>query len=65
MEELSTAQDMDQRFFWYLVNKNKKNKSAGPIFDEKRELLTDPNRIREEWNKYYQDLYSDKKGRGI
>ena len=33
MEELCKAQDIDQQFFWHLVNKNKKKTAPGPIYN--------------------------------
>ena len=58
MEELSKSQEIDQRFFWYLINKSKgKTRVTMPIHDDSGELLTNVNDIRENWTDYFEKLY--------
>ena len=60
MNELAEKQDFDQKYFWYVVNRNKPVRSgAGPIKNDKGTLLTNIDIIREEWTKYYTELFSD------
>ena len=58
MEELINAGEINQRYFWFLVNK-KKHSGTAPIYSDDGQLLTDPNMIRNEWNSYYEELFSD------
>ena len=59
MNELVNSQEVDQRYFWYCVYKNKRaGKTISPILDESGNLLTDINDIRKEWNSYYAELYA-------
>ena len=59
LEELSKTQELDQKFFWYTVNKNKKKSSnISPIHDETGQILTNAEDIRKEWTRYYKTLYS-------
>ena len=53
---------MDDKYFWYNVNKNKgKTERAYTLFDESGVLVTDVDQIRLEWNSYYKNLYNDNK----
>ena len=62
MSEISLNQDIDQKFFWYLVNrKRKKVNTICPIRSENGEILTDIDTIRLEWNDYYKTLYASPK----
>ena len=59
MELLSKTEEIDQKYFWYMINKQKKRKqTVNPILDDSGELLTDVNDIRNEWNAYYEKLYN-------
>ena len=58
MEDLCQTQEIDQRYFWFVINK-KKRRGVSPIFSDNGELLTDTDSIVNEWNRYYQDLYSE------
>ena len=50
---------MDQRFFWYSVNRHKRKiHRESPIQDESGEIITDITGIRNEWNRYYRSLYT-------
>ena len=60
MEELSNTQQMDQRYFWYLINKSRKSYNRiTPIKNDDGVILTDVNEIREDWNNYYKNLFTD------
>ena len=59
MADLKTSKDINQQYFWHLVNKSKgKNKSIHPIKVEKDKTLTDKNQIREAWRIYFEKLYT-------
>ena len=60
MEGVNRSHDMNQKHFWDLVNKAKKTqRSVCPIVCGK-EVITEPDRIREKWKEYFQDLFSPK-----
>ena len=59
MEKLAKSQDIDQRFFWHLVNK-KSRRVFSPVQDNNGTLLTDPCDIRNEWTMYFKDLFTAK-----
>ena len=60
MEELARSQELDQKYFWYLISKNKgKKKGTSPIHNDMGELLTNGDEIREEWSNYFENLYKD------
>ena len=59
MNDIATNQDINQNYFWYLVNKNKKRvNTVSPIRNDSGELLTDIDKICQEWNSYYKCLYT-------
>ena len=59
VKEIANNQEIDQRFFWYLVNKNKRKPNhVSPIRNDSGEMLTEVDSIRLEWNEYYKRLYS-------
>ena len=59
MGELAQTQEIDQRFFWYTVNKKRKKVyTVSPIHNETGDIVTEPSEIRREWNAYYQRLYT-------
>ena len=61
MKEIVKSQEIDQRHFWYIVNKNKrKSNSVHPIKTSCNKTLIDPDEIREEWKQYFQVLYTPK-----
>ena len=58
MEELYKSNEMNQRYFWYIANKNKvKKKSVHPLKVDKS-TLTDVNEIRVAWKQYFETLYT-------
>ena len=60
MENFANSGEMDQRFFWHFWNKVKRCSSGiNPIKDDHGNLITDVKEIRNEWNRYYAQLFSD------
>ena len=58
LQDLSDTETIDQRYFWYLVNRNKRRLNIiQPIHNDSMELITDANGIRTEWNGYFKKLY--------
>ena len=58
MDEICMNQEINQKYFWYLVSKHKRSgKRVTPIRSDAGVMLTDPHEIRSEWNKYYERLY--------
>ena len=60
MLEFSQHQDLDSRYFWYLVNKQRKRTSCTPIRSENGVMLSDLDSIKSEWTNYYDNLYSER-----
>ena len=58
MEQLAASCTLDQRYFWYTMNKNKLS-GVSPIRDDKGVMLTDPDQVRNEWTAYYRELYKE------
>ena len=58
MNKLNSSGEIDQKYFWYLVNRFKA-KIVSPIMSDDGEFLTDPIKIQEDWNQYYEKLYSE------
>ena len=59
MQEIEKCQDIGQRYFWYIVNKyRRQTKCTYPIQDDNGNILINENEIRNEWTSYYKDLYS-------
>ena len=59
MNEFVRSQDIDARYFWYLVNRNKSTKVTNPVLSNDGVILTDPDAIREDWTSYYESLYKE------
>ena len=59
MNELFQCQELDNRYFWYLVNRKNKRKLCAPVKNEDGIMLTNPNDIQKEWNEYYKKLYTE------
>ena len=59
---MSPYQDMDHKFFWYLVNKGRRGdkQKINPIKDVNGKILTDPDDIRDSWRAYFSGLYTPK-----
>ena len=63
VEELTRNEQIDQRYFWYLVNRSRKpsrTKRMQPTRDHQDRLLYDPQSITESWRHYYADLHTPK-----
>ena len=59
MQQLGLTEEIDQKYFWYMIKKKKKKpNNVHPIIDENGELLTNIDQIRDEWNGYYKELYT-------
>ena len=57
MDEINKSSELDQKFFWYTVNKKrKKTRKINPIKNDHGVLLTNVEDIRGEWQNYYQKL---------
>ena len=61
LDEIRKSHQMDQKYFWYLVNKRKKKSGRlHPIKLKCGKIVTDPNVQRNEWKNYFQELYTPK-----
>ena len=58
MNKLNLSGEIDQKYFWYLVNRFKQ-KIITPIMSDEGEVLTEPVDIQKDWNNYYEKLYSE------
>ena len=59
MKELTKCQDIDQRYFWQLVNRHKKSKGVlTPLKLPNGKVITDANDIRNAWKDYFNRLYT-------
>ena len=62
VNDISKYYHIDQKFFWYLVNKNKQHsKCSQPTIDEEsREILYEPTAIQQSWYNYFKILHQSK-----
>ena len=61
MEDIVKCQEIDQAYFWFIVNKNKrKGQSVHPIKNDHDVNLTMQKDILEEWKIYFSKLYTPK-----
>ena len=63
MEELTRTEQVDQRYFWHLVNNVRKpshTKPMQPTRSSDGTLLYEPDSITNSWRDYYADLHSPK-----
>ena len=60
MKDFAMSGDLDQRYFWYIVNRYRKVRSVNPVRSDSGELITDPVDIANEWGVYFQDLFNEK-----
>ena len=58
MNDLNQTGEIDMKYFWWLVSRNK-IKIVSPISSDEGEILTDPKDIQKDWNDYYMKLYSE------
>ena len=58
MNKLNLSGEIDQKYFWYLVNRFKP-KIITPILSDEGVVLTKPKDIQRDWNNYYKKLYSE------
>ena len=59
ISKIAESAELDQRFFWHMVNKYKKKSAVSPVVSENGNILIEPDAIRQEWNEYYKNLYSN------
>ncbi len=67
VEDACRLAEMDQKGFWFMVNKIRKGKTVKtkPIKGTDGRMLTDPNEIAEDWRLFYQNLFKRaEEGRG-
>ena len=62
IKEICRSECMDQSYFWYIVNRNKKRNGSyvHPIKLDSGKVLTDPQEICHTWAEYFQNLYTPK-----
>ncbi len=62
IEELESTGEVDQKAFWFIINKmkGKMSKNVRPVRDEKGSLLVDETEIRNEWRNYFHGLFTPK-----
>ncbi len=64
MEDICNSQEVDETFFWYLVNRGrgikKKSNNVHPIKLPSGKVITDPDEIRDNWKIYFEELYTPK-----
>ncbi len=62
IEEIENAGDIDQRGFWFLINKShgKARFNINPVISDNDELLKDIQKILPEWKNYFNNLFTPK-----
>lgn len=60
IEQLCRQSEIDQKGFWYLVNKVKKTKKSlvKPVESKDGQMLTDPKEVAEDWTLFYEELFT-------
>jgi hypothetical protein len=59
MQEICKTQQIDQKYFWYLVNRYKrKGNTTHPIKLENGNIISDSDDIRDQWKVYLEKLYT-------
>jgi hypothetical protein len=60
IQEVCQSQEMDQTYFWYLVNNSRMQKrhKTYPLKVGKDKVLIDPDEIRQCWKDYFAKLYT-------
>ncbi len=60
IEEIENVGDIDQRGFWFLINKShgKARFNINPVMRDNGELLKDIQKIWPEWKKYFNNLFT-------
>ncbi len=61
IQELCESQEMDQAFFWHIVNKGRRQRGSlvHPL-KINNEIISNPDVIRNLWRDYYRNLYTPK-----
>ena len=62
VQDLCKSEEMDIKYFWYIVNQSKKNKGNKiiPFRISEKEVITQPDEIRKCWKQYLEHLYTPK-----
>ena len=60
MKDFAMSGDLDQRYFWYIVNRYRKVFSVSPVRSDSGEIITDPIDIANEWGVYFRNLFDEK-----
>ena len=62
IEELESTGEVDQKAFWFIINKMKgrMSRNVRPVRDENGSLLIDETEIRKEWQNYFHGLFKPK-----
>ena len=59
IKKLNESNEVDQKYFWYMINKRKRGvNKVQPIQNDAGLLITDVDELRNEWNAYYNRLYT-------
>lgn len=61
IDRLCKESELDQRGFWYIVNKARKPRQAKitPVRAASGDVLTNPEAIADDWRLYYENLFQD------
>lgn len=64
LDDVSKTQEIDQRSFWQLINKRRKqrNNQPRPVVDKEGKTIRDFDNIVRVWGEYYGDLYTPESG---
>ena len=58
IDVIENSQNIDSKFFWYLVNKHRKSViGTSPVKNDDGEIVVDENEIRNEWTSYHRGWY--------
>ena len=60
MKEFVESQELDNKYFWYLVNTSRKVKSrfVMPVQNDSGEIVTDKNEVKEVWKTYFENMFN-------
>ena len=60
MKRFIESQDIDCKYFWYLVNLSRKTKGKTiiPLQDENGVMITDTKKIKEMWRVYFEEMFN-------
>ena len=58
MDSISKSHDIDQKYFWHLVNKTRKQHLSTQPIVVNRKVISDSKEIRDTWKDYFNNLYT-------